>query len=329
MRRRDLIALAVLPVAMPVTGRAQPIDRIRRIGYFTSATGAPDEVFGVLETRALVQGLRELGWADGRNITIEHRFSGTGRERIQANAKELVALNPDVILSVGGQRLAALLAETRAIPIVFTVVSDPVASGYVADLAHPGSNVTGVGTAAVSIARRWPELLKEIAPHTARVLVLAADAPAQVVQRDAVTAAAPALGLTPATAMVRELTDYEREIAAFAGAPGGGLIVLSNAIVAVNRARVHALAAQYRLPAVYSYPVYAQSGGLISYGADPVAQFRDAASYIDKILRGAKPGDLPIQQPTRFALVVNLKTARALGLSVPQSLLDRADEVIE
>jgi putative ABC transport system substrate-binding protein len=329
MRRRDLIALLGSAATMTLSTGALPADRVRRIGYFTSATGAPDEVFGVLETRALVQGLRELGWADGRNITIEHRFSGTGRVRVQANAKELVALNPDVILSVGGTRLAALLAETRAIPIVFAIVSDPVASGYVADLAHPGGNVTGVSTGAASIASRWPELLKAIAPNTAQALVLAAAAPAQVVQRDAVTAAAPALGLTPITALVRELTDYEREIAAFAGVSGGGLIVLSNAIVAVNRARIHALAAQYRLPAVYSYPVYAQTGGLISYGADPVAQFRDAASYIDKILRGAKPGDLPVQQPTRFVLVVNLKTARALGLSVPQSLLDRADEVIE
>jgi len=173
-------------------------------------------------------------------------------------------------------------------------------------------------------------LLKEIAPQTTRVLVLAlADAPAQLVQRDAAAAAAPTLGITLLTALVGEITDYEREIAAFAGPPGGGLVVLSNAVAAANRGRIHALAAQYRLPAVYSYPTYAKSGGLISYGTDTVAQFRDAAGYIDKILRGAKPGDLPVQQPTRFFLVVNLKTANALGLSVPQSLLDRADEVIE
>jgi putative ABC transport system substrate-binding protein len=274
--------------------------------------------------------LRELGWADGRNITIEHRYSGFGRERIRTTAKELVALKPDVILSVGGQRLAALLAETRSIPIVFTVVSDPVASGFIANLSHPGGNATGFSVSEAPIAGKWLELLKEIAPQLTRVLVLAlADAPAQLVQREAVAAGAPALGLTLATGLVREITDYEREIAAFAGAPGGGLVVLSNAVASANRARIHALAAEYRLPAVYSYPIYAQSGGLISYGADPIAQFHDAAGYIDKILRGANPGDLPVQLPTRFVLVVNLKTARALGLSVPQSLLDRANEVIE
>jgi putative ABC transport system substrate-binding protein len=331
MRRRNLIAmLGVLPIAIPVIGRAQPVDRIRRIGYFTSATGSPEDINGVLHTRALVEGLRELGWADGRNITIEHRFSGSGRERIRTNAKELVALNPDVILSVGGQRLGALLAETRTIPIVFTVVSDPVGSGFVPNLAHPGGNVTGFSVSEAPIAGKWLELLKEVAPQITRVLVLAlADAPAQLVQRDAVATAAPALGVTLASALVREIADYEREIVSFAGTPGGGLVVLSNGIASANRGRIHALAAQYRLPAVYSYPIYAQSGGLISYGSDPVAQFHDAAGYIDKILRGAKPGDLPVQQPTRFVLAVNLKTARALGLTVPESLLARADEVIE
>jgi putative ABC transport system substrate-binding protein len=331
VRRRDfLAAIGGLPIGIPTAGRTQTADRVRQIGYFTTATGAPDELYGVLQTRALVQALRELGWADGRNITIEHRFSGSGRERIRTNARELVELKPDVILSVGGQRLAALLAETRTIPIVFTVVADPVASGYVASLAHPGGNATGFSTSEAAIAGKWLELLKEIAPQTTRVLVLAlADTPSQLVQHDAVTAAAPALGLTLASAFVRELADYEREIAAFAGAPGGSLVVLSNAIVGANREKLHRLTAQYRLPAVYSYPIYAQSGGLISFGSDPVAQFRDAAGYIDKILRGAKPGDLPVQQPTRFILAVNLKTAKALGLTVPPSILARADEVIE
>jgi putative tryptophan/tyrosine transport system substrate-binding protein len=331
VRRRDLLAaIAGLPIAASTTGRAQSAERVRRVGYFTTATGAPDELYGVLQTRALVQGLRELGWADGRNITIEHRFSGSGRERIRTNAKELVALKPDVILSVGSQRLAALLAETRTIPIVFTVVADPIASGYVASLARPGGNATGFSTGEAPIAGKWLELLKEIAPQTTRVLVLAlADAPAQLVQHDAVAAAAPALGLTLASAFVREMADYEREIGAFAGAPGGSLVVLSNAIANANRERLNGLATRYRLPAVYSYPIYAQSGGLISYGSDPVAQFHDAAGYIDKILRGAKPGDLPVQQPTRFVLAVNVKTAKALGLTVPPSILARADEVIE
>ena len=331
LRRRDLLALVgALPIAVPMAGRAQPTDRIRRIGYFTTVTGAPEDLNGVLQTRALVEGLRELGWADGRNITIEHRFSGNGWERIRISAKELVAVKPDVILSVGGQRLAALLAETRTIPIVFTIVSDPVASGFVANLAHPGGNATGFGTSEAAIAGKWLQLLKEIAPHVTRVMVLMlADAPPQLVLRDAVAGAAPALGVRLVTAAVREMADYEREIAAFAGEPSGGLVVLSNPVAGANRERINALAAQYRLPAVYSYPAYAQTGGLISYGSDPVAQFRQAAGYIDKILRGAKPGDLPVQLPTRFLLVVNMKTAKALGLAVPQSLLDRADEVIE
>ncbi len=331
MKRRSLIAmLGALPVAIPVAGRAQPTDRVRRIGYFTTATGAPDDQLGVLQTRAVVDGLRQLGWADGRNITIDHRFSGFGRERIRASAKDLVAQKPEVILCVGGERLAALLAETNTIPIVFTLVSDPVGSGFVSNLAHPGGNITGFSVAEAPIAGKWVELLKEIAPQITRVLVLAlADTPAQLVQRDAVATTAPTLGVAATSALVREITDYEREIAAFAGMPGGGLVVLSNAIAAANRARIHALAAQYSLPAVYSYPIYAQSGGLVSYGTNPAVQFLGATGYIDKILRGEKPGDLPVQQPTRFLLVINMKTAKALGLTVPQSLLGRADEVIE
>ncbi len=331
MRRRDLIALAcLLPSAAPVVGWAQQADRIRRIGYFTAATGAPDDLFRVLQTRALVEGLRQLGWVDGRNVTIEHRFSGSGRKRIEANAKELVALKPDVILSVGGQRLAALLAETRTIPIVFTVVGDPVGSGFIASLGHPGGNATGFSINEAPIAGKWLGLLKEIAPHVTRAMVLMlADAMPQQLLAEAVAAAAPSLGVSVVTTPIHDLAEAENGIAAFAREPGGGLVVLSNAIVADNQERIHALAAQHRLPAVYSFPIYAQSGGLISYGADPFVQFRAAAGYIDKILRGEKPGDLPVQLPTRFELVVNLKTAKVLGLTVPPSLLARADEVIE
>ena len=331
MRRRDLVVLAgVLPIAIPVAGGAQPAERIRRIGYLTPATGAPEDLLGVLETRALVEGLRELGWVDGRNIRIEHRFSGSGRARVRANAKELAALNPDVILSVGGPPLAALLAETRTIPIVFAIVGDPVGSGFVANLAHPGGNATGFAVQEAALAGKWLELLKEIAPQVTRVLVLMeADSPPQLLMRDAVAAAAPSLGVTLLAASVREPADYDREIEAFARDPAGGLVVLSNTIMVNNQQRIYALAAQYRLPAVYSYPIFARSGGLISYGTDPVAQLHGAAGYIDKILRGANPGDLPVQLPTRFPLVINLKTAKALGLTVPQSLLDRADEVIE
>jgi putative ABC transport system substrate-binding protein len=331
MRRRDVIALVgALPIVLPAGGLAQPTERIRRIGYFTAATGAPEDLNGVLQTRALVDGLRALGWADGRNLTIEHRFSGSGSQRIRANAKELVALNPDVILSVGGVRLAALLAETRTIPIVFTLVSDPVGSGFVANLAHPGGNVTGFAPLEGAVADKWLELLKEIAPQVTRAaVIMEANSPPQVVLRDAAAAGAPSLNMTLSSIEVRDLSDVEREIGAFASQPGGGLVVLPNAITAFNQQRIHGLAARHRLPAVYSYPIYAQSGGLISYGSNPIAQFLEAAGYIDRILRGEKPGDLPVQLPTRFLLVVNLKTAKTLGLTVPQSLLSRADEVIE
>jgi putative ABC transport system substrate-binding protein len=331
VRRRDLASLfGLLPFTLPLGAHAQQRERARRIGYLTPATASPANLFGVLQTRALVEGLREFGWFDGRNITIEHRFSGDGRDSIRANAKELVALNPDVIMSVGGPVLAALLAETRTIPIVFSNVNDPVGSGFVASLSAPGGNATGIAVSEAPIAGKWLQLLKEIAPQITRVLVLPeADAAAQQLLVQSVAAVAPSLGLTLVTAPVREAADYDREIAAFAREPGGGLVALSNTIIANNMEKVHALAAQYRVAAVYSYPIYARTGGLISYGADNLALFHEAAGYIDKILRGAKPGELPVQQPTRFLLVVNLKTAKALDLTVPQSLLARADEVIE
>jgi putative ABC transport system substrate-binding protein len=329
MRRRHLL-LAGTALLLPRAAGAQQPERVRRVGYFTAATGSPDDLFGVQQTRALVEGLRELGWVDSRNISIEHQFSGSGRERLRTRANELVALNPDVIVSTGGLQLAALLAATRTIPIVFTGVSDPVASGFVANLAHPGGNATGIGVNEAPFAGKWLELLKEIAPGTTRALVLmAAESRPQQVLADAVTAAAPSFGLTLVSATVSEPADYDREIKAFAREPAGGLVALSNPVIAHDLDRVPALAVRYRLPAVYSYPIYARTGGLISYGPDNLALFREVAGYVDKILRGAKPGDLPVQQPTRFVLAVNLKTARAIGLTVPPSILARADEVIE
>jgi putative ABC transport system substrate-binding protein len=330
MRRRDLVLLAGTALVLPRISGAQQAERVRLIGYLTRATGSPENLFGVLQTRALVEGLRELGWFDGRNITIEHRFSGDGRERIRTNAKELVALNPDVIMSVGGPVLAALLAETHTVPIVFANVNDPVGSGFVASLARPGGNATGIAVSEAPIAGKWLQLLQEIAPQVTRALVLMeAEARPQQLLAAAVAAAAPSLGLQIVTASVREAADYDRKIEAFAREPGGGLVALSNTIIANNLERVHALAARHRLPAVYSYPVYARTGGLLSYGPDNFALFHEAARYIDQLLRGARPGDLPVQQPTRFLLAVNLKTATALGLIVPQSILARADEVIE
>src|SRR5436309_5245786 len=217
MRRRDLVLRIGAAIASPRAGRAQQTERVRRIGYLTPATGSPENIFGVLQTRALIEGLRELGWFDGRNITIEHRFSGSGRERIAANAKELVALDPDLIFSVGGPPLAALLAETRTIPIVFVNVNDPVGSGFVASLGRPGGNATGVAVSEAPIAGKWLELLKEVAPQITRVLVLPeTDTAAQKLLADTVAAAAPSLGLNVVIGSVREAADYDREMAAFA-----------------------------------------------------------------------------------------------------------------
>src|SRR5438067_13190409 len=278
MRRRDLVVLAGAALAMPRLAAAQQqTERMRRIGYLTPATGSPENIFGVLQTRALIEGLRELGWFDGRNIISEHRFSGDGRERIRANAKELVALNPDVIMSVGGPVLSALRAETRTIPIVLTNINDPVGSGFVASLARPGGNATGVAVSEAPIAGKWLELLKEVAPHITRVLVLPeADTAAQKLLTETVAASAPSFGLKIVTGPVREAADYDREIEAFAREPDGGLVALSNTIIANNMERVHTLAARYRLAAVYSYPIYARTGALSTYGAGTFASPRES-----------------------------------------------------
>jgi len=330
MRRRDIVLLAGAALALPRAGAAQQSERVRHIGYLTPATGSPEDALGVAQTRGLVEGLRELGWFDGRNISIEHRYSGSGREKIRTNAKELVALNPDVIFCVGGPTLVALLAETRTIPIVFINVNDPVGAGYVASLAQPGGNATGIAVSEAPLAAKWLQLLKEAAPEITRVLVLPeADAAAQRLMADTIAAAAPALGLTLTTFYIREPNDYDREIEAFAREAGGGMVPLSSPTFANNQPKVYGLAVKYRLPAIYSYPAYARAGGLLSYGPDTAAIAREATRYVDKILRGAKPGDLPVKQPSRFVLAVNLKTAKAIGLTVPQSILARADEVIE
>ena len=330
MRRRDIVLLAGAALVAPRLAGAQQAERMRHIGFLAPTTGSPENVFGVLQTRALVEALRNLEWYDGRNVTVDHRYTGSGRERIRQTAKDLVATNPDVILSVGGPALAALLAETRTIPIVFTNVADPVGSGLVPNLSHPGGNATGFSTMEAPLAGKWVQLLKEMAPAVTRALVLVEqDNPSQRLDAEAILAAAPVVGVISVVAPVGDISDYERHIASFAREPGGGLIVPPNVLANNNLHRVEALAAQHRLPAVYSYPIYTRNGGLFSYGPDNLALIRQAAGYIDKILHGAKPGDLPIEQPSRFVLAVNLKTAKALGLVVPQSILARADEVIE
>jgi putative ABC transport system substrate-binding protein len=330
MRRREFSLLAGTTLLLPHVVRAQQKERIRRIGYLTPATGSPEDELGVRQTRALVEGLRELGWVDGRNITIEHHFSGAGRDRIDATAKELVELKPDVIVTVGGARAAAVLAETQTTPVVFTMVSDPIAGGLVPNLAHPGGNATGFAYREMTLPGKQLQLLKEIVPFLTRVLVITnPQAPAQRSMNEAVVTAAPSLGVTVATVTTDNLGDLERQIAERAREPNGGLVVLNNSIVTSNQTAFHMLALRYRLPAVYSLATFAQSGGLVSYGSDQIAVLHAVADYVDKILRGAKPGDLPVQLPTKFYLAVNLKTAKALGLTVPPSILARADEVIE
>lgn len=329
MRRRDLVLIAATLLFSLRTARAQQRERVRRVGYLTPATGSPEDVAGVEQIRALVDGLRQFGWVDGRNIAIEHHFSGSGRERIVATAKELVRSRPDLIVTPGSQTTEAVLAETREIPVVFTIAGDPVEAGYVASLARPGSNATGLA-AGEPAAGAWIDLLKEIAPGITRMMALVTlDTPQQQKLADALAAAAPAAGVSLVIAPVRAIADYESQLAGFATTPGGGLVMPPNPIASINRERITALALRYRLPAVYSFPTYARSGGLISYGPDNIAMLRDAARYIDKILRGTNPGDLPVDHSARLVLTLNLRTARAIGLAVPPSLLARADTVLE
>jgi len=332
MRRRDFVrAVAASTVsAWSRAALAEQSGGIRRIGYLASASGPGDAVVADM-VATFSSELSKLGWVDGRNASIDFRWSQGRREKIRANARALAVSRPDVIVAVGGPATADMVAATRTIPIVFTLVVDPVAEGFVSNLSHPGGNVTGFSFAQdVAIAGKLLQLLKEIAPQVARVLLLMrADNVNQQIMRHAAETAAPSLGVTLASAEIRHLADYEREIEAFARPSDSGLLVLSNAIANAHPQAVVALAARYRLPAVYGLPLFARAGGLIAYGADPIAQFSAAARYVDVILRGTKPGDLPVQQPTRYELAINRKTARALGLRVPPLLLARADKVFE
>jgi putative ABC transport system substrate-binding protein len=320
--------LGGLTIGRPVVARAEQSERTRRLGVFKgNAYDIPEEQ---AEYDVFLQRLRELGWLESRNISIEYRSLVGGPDDARSFARELIGFGPDVILCRGGPALVAMLRETRTIPIVFTYITDPVASGFVANLARPGGNATGFSNQDAEIAGKWLQLLKEIASRVTRVMVtMQADAPTQLRMRDAAASAAQSLGVKLTTAAIRDLPEVERAIEAFASEPEGGLVVLPNAITVGNRERIIALAAHYRLPAVYAYPPFARKGGLISYGTDAIPQFREAAIYVDRILRGEKPGDLPVQNPTKFELLVNLKTASELGLVVPQSILARADEVIE
>jgi putative ABC transport system substrate-binding protein len=328
VKRRDVLALIGSAAAWPLAARAQQGERMRRIGVLMAfAENDPDAQANIT---AFQHALQKLGWTDSGNVHIDYRWGAGDPERIRAYAVELVGLKPDVILAVTALVLQPLRQETRSIPIVFTQIGDPVGSGLVASLPHPGGNITGFTPAEFSMQGKKLEMLKEMAPQITRVAVLFN--PEQIPQAGmlrAVEAVAPTVGVQLTAAAVRDAAEIERAIEQFAREPSGGLIVLPSGLTIVHRGLVIALAARYRLPAIYQYRQFVTDGGLISYGNDLADQYRQAASYVDRILRGEKPGDLPVQQPTKFELVINLKTAKTLGLDIPPSVLARADEVIE
>ena len=329
MRRREFITLlGGAAAAWPLAARAQPRERMRRIGVLMSL--AADDPEGQARLTAFVQGLQELGWTDGRNVQIDYRWPAGDAERIRRYAAELAALAPDIILAGGGAVVPSLLQATRAIPIVFTQTPDPVGAGFVESLARPGGNVTGFMLYEYGIGAKWLELLKEIAPHVTRAAVIRdATIASGIGQWGAIQTAAPSFGVELRPVDVRDASEIERAIAAFARSPNGGLIVAASTLAVVHRDLIVTLAARHKLPAVYPSRFFVRSGGLIFYGPDSVEPHRRAAGYVDRILKGEKPADLPVQAPTKYELVINLKTAKALGLEVPPTLLARADEVIE
>jgi putative ABC transport system substrate-binding protein len=329
VKRREFLALiGGAAAAWPLAARGQQGERVRRIGVLMSL--AADDPESQARHAAFLQGLQEWGWTAGRNVQIDYRFAAGDAERIRKSAAELVALAPDVILATGSPVTAALLQATRTVPIVFAQVPDPVASGFVASLAQPGGNATGFTIYEYGTSAKWLELLKEIAPQVTRAAVLRDPAIASGIgQLAAIQGVAPALGVELRPVGVRDAAEIERAVTAFARDPNGGLIVLASPLSIVQRDLIIALVARYRLPAVYSLRFFIASGGLISYGPDSIEPYRRAASYVDRILKGEKPADLPVQAPTKYELVINLKTAKALGLDVPASLLATADEVIE
>jgi putative tryptophan/tyrosine transport system substrate-binding protein len=326
VRRRDFITLVGGATAWPLEARAQQADRVRRIGVLMNL--AADDSEGQARIAAFVQGLRELGWADGRNVRIDYRWAAGDASAFHRYAEELLALAPDVILASATPSVQALQKVTRTVPIVFALVADPVGAGLVESLARPGGNTTGFTPMEYGIAAKWLELLKEIAPRVTRVAVLR-DLTIGLGQLGAIQAVAPLVGIEVSAVNVRDAGEIERAVTAFAGSSNGGLIVTASTSGAVHRDLITMLAAQHRLPAVYSFRYHVAGGGLISYGANTIDIYRRAASYVDRILKGEKPADLPVQAPTRYETVLNLKTAKALGLDMPAMVLARADEVIE
>ena len=329
MRRREFITLLGGAVATwPLAARAQQGERMRRIGVILPA--AADDAEFQTWVGAFLQGLAQLGWIIGSNVRVDTRWATTNAVEIRKHAAELVALAPDVILAGGGPSVGALQQATRTVPIVFAGVTDPVGAGYVESLARPGGNTTGFTSFEFGLSTKWLELLKEIAPRVKRVGVLRAQGTSNGIGLwAAMQGAAPSLGMELKPIDVLDAPDIERGIAAFARGPNGGLIVTPSALTIGNRDLIRTLAARHQLPAVYPYRYFVTSGGLLSYGPDLNDIFRRAAGYVDRILKGAKPADLPVQAPSKYELVINRKTAKALGLTIPPTLLASADEVIE
>jgi putative ABC transport system substrate-binding protein len=328
MKRREFISLLGGAATWPLAAHAQQPDRMRRIGVLLNV--AADDPEAPARVGAFSQGLAELGWTIGRNVRIDYRWYAGNADAARKYAAESVALTPDVILASGTLGVTAVQQLTRPVPIVFTLVADPVGAGVVNSLARPGGNATGFMLYEYSLSGKWLELLKQIAPRMTRAAVLRDQTnPAGIAQFGAIQAVAPSLGVQVSPVNVRNANEIESGIATFARTANGGLIVTGSAIATVHYPLITKLAAQYRLPAIYSNRLSVAAGALISYGPDRVDQYRRAAGYVDRILKGEKPADLPVQAPTKYELVVNLKTAKALGLSVPPTLLATADEVIE
>ena len=328
IRRREFIfTLGGAAAAWPLAARAQQGERMRRIGVLMNLSENDPEAQGLVA--AFREGLAQLGWIDGRNVRIDYRWSAGDLDRIRRYAAELVALPPEVILAYGGSTVGPLQQVTRTVPIVFVEVIDPVGAGFVMGLARPGGNTTGFSLFEFGIAGKWLELLKQITPHMTRAVVIRdPSSPGGGGQVGAIQALAPSLRVEVTSVGLRDAGEIERAVTV-AREANGGLIVTVSPLATVNRELIITLAAQHRVPAVYPLRYFATSGGLISYGPERLEPYRRAPSYVDRILKGEKAADLPVQAPTKYELVVNLKTAKALGLEVPATLLARADEVIE
>jgi putative tryptophan/tyrosine transport system substrate-binding protein len=326
-RREFITVLSGAAVGWPLAARAQQPELMRRIGVLMAT--AADEPESQARLAAFLQGLQQLGWTDGRNLRIDYRWSAGDAARLRRDAAELVALAPDVVLAGVGATATTLLEASRTVPIVFAQGIDPVGAGLVESLARPGGNGTGFIQFEYSLSGKWLELLKEVAPQVTRVGILREPGSAGIGQWAIIQAVANSLDVELKPIGLPGAGEIERAVSAFAGSPNGGLIVVVSGASLSHRELIVRLAARHQLPAVYAYRAFVTGGGLMSYGPDITGQYRRAASYVDRILKGEKPGDLPVQRPTKYELAINLKTARALGIEVPLPLLARADEVIE